>query len=34
MPELQWTHGYPVVLALMALIDVYLFSRFRKAKWL
>jgi magnesium transporter len=34
MPELQWTHGYPVALALMALIDVYLFYRFRKANWL
>lgn len=34
MPELQWVHGYPIVLALMALIDVYLFYRFRKAKWL
>jgi magnesium transporter len=34
MPELQWTHGYPVAVALMALIDVYLFYRFRKANWL
>jgi len=34
MPELQWAHGYPVTLILMALIDVYLFYRFRKAKWL
>lgn len=34
MPEIQWQHGYPVTLALMALIDIYLFYRFRKAKWL
>jgi magnesium transporter len=34
MPEIQWEHGYPVTLAVMALIDVYLFFRFRKAKWL
>jgi magnesium transporter len=34
MPELQWVHGYPVTLAVMGLLDVYLFYRFRKAKWL
>jgi magnesium transporter len=34
MPELSWTYGYPVVVGLMALIDAYLFYRFRKAKWL
>ena len=34
MPEIQWVHGYPVALASMALIDLYLFYRFRKAKWL
>src|SRR5213593_544811 len=34
MPELDWTYGYPLVLALMATIDVYLFTRFRKAGWL
>jgi magnesium transporter len=34
MPELQWEYGYPVILALMAAIDGYLFYRFRKAKWL
>ena len=34
MPEIQWVHGYPVALFLMLFIDVYLFSRFRKAKWL
>jgi magnesium transporter len=34
MPEIQWQHGYPVSLISMALIDGYLFYRFRKAKWL
>jgi magnesium transporter len=34
MPELGWTFGYPFALALMLGIDVYLFYRFRKAKWL
>ncbi len=34
MPELKWTLGYPLSLAAMAVIDVYLFVRFRKAGWL
>ena len=34
MPEIQWVHGYPVALLLMAFIDLYMFFRFRKAKWL
>ena len=34
MPELQWAFGYPISLATMAGIDVYLFLRFRKAGWL
>ena len=34
MPELQWVHGYPVTLAIMGLLDGYLFCRFRRAKWL
>ncbi len=34
MPELDWSFGYPVALALMAGIDMYLFYRFRRAKWL
>jgi magnesium transporter len=34
MPELKWRYGYPFALALMVAIDVYLFFRFRKAKWL
>jgi magnesium transporter len=34
MPELHWIHGYPVTLVSMAVIDLYLIYRFRKAKWL
>ena len=34
MPELKWTFGYPMALAVMASIDFYLFYRFRKAGWL
>jgi len=34
IPELSWRYGYPMSIALMVLIDVYLFYRFRKAKWL
>jgi magnesium transporter len=34
MPELRWEYGYFAVVGIMALIDAYLFYRFRKAKWL
>jgi magnesium transporter len=34
MPELSWLYGYPLALVIMVVIDVYLFYRFRKAKWL
>jgi magnesium transporter len=34
MPELRWNLGYPVALVIMAVIDVYLFYRFRKTGWL
>ncbi|MGH8510922.1 MAG: CorA family divalent cation transporter, partial [Gammaproteobacteria bacterium] len=34
IPELQWTFGYPLSIALMAGIDVVLFVKFRKAGWL
>jgi magnesium transporter len=34
MPELKWIWGYPFALGLMVGIDVYLFYRFRRAKWL
>jgi magnesium transporter len=34
MPELDWTVGYPMSIGLMALIDGFLFTRFRKAGWL
>ena len=34
MPELKWSYGYPLAVAIMAAIDGYLFYRFRKAGWL
>jgi magnesium transporter len=34
MPELKWTFGYPLSIALMLAIDGFLFTRFRKAGWL
>lgn len=34
MPELRWQFGYPFTMAVMLVIDVYLFYRFRKAGWL
>jgi len=34
MPELHWAYGYPAALITMALVDVYLVYRFRKAKWM
>ena len=34
MPELGWAYGYPLALASMVLIDLYLVYRFRKAKWM
>jgi magnesium transporter len=34
MPELHWAWGYPTSLATMAVIDGYLFYRFKRSKWL
>ena len=34
MPEIKWLFGYPMALALMLSIDMYLYRRFRKAGWL
>jgi magnesium transporter len=34
MPELGWKFGYGLTVAVMAVIDGYLFYRLRKAKWL
>ena len=34
MPELRWAYGYPSAIGVMALIDVYLVYRFKKAKWM
>lgn len=34
MPELRWRFGYPLALAAMTLIDIWLFRRFRRIGWL
>jgi magnesium transporter len=34
MPELEWKWGYPMALAAMIAVCVYLYRRFRKAGWL
>jgi magnesium transporter len=34
MPELRWSFGYPLVIAVMVAIDVYLYFHFKKLKWL
>jgi len=34
MPELKWVYGYPLSLGAMLVIDLYLFYRFRRARWL
>jgi magnesium transporter len=34
MPELQWTWGYPTVLAVMATACVILYRTFRRNHWL
>jgi magnesium transporter len=34
MPEINSPLGYPLSLAAMVAIDIYMFSRFRKAKWI
>lgn len=34
MPEIDWVYGYPAAIGLMAVLDGYLFYRFRQAKWL
>ncbi|HSC21637.1 MAG TPA: CorA family divalent cation transporter, partial [Solirubrobacterales bacterium] len=34
MPELGWTFGYPLVLAVILSICLYLYWRFKRAGWL
>jgi len=34
MPELQWTYGYPVALAVMGSVCGYLYYRFKRSGWL
>jgi magnesium transporter len=33
MPELEWPWSYPIVIALMFGIDIYLYFRFKKSGW-
>ena len=34
MPELKWTFGYPLAIATMVAVDIYLYVRFKKTRWL
>ena len=34
MPELEWTWGYPAAVALMVVVDVWLYFNFKKTQWL
>ena len=34
MPELEWVWGYPVSVAVMVAIDIWLYLQFKKIKWL
>jgi len=34
MPELKWEYGYAFSIALMVLVDLFIFWRFRKSGWL
>jgi magnesium transporter len=34
MPELTWTFGYPLVLAVMVVICTFLYRYFKRAGWL
>ena len=34
MPELEWAFGYPLAIAIMVVIDIYLYVRFKKTRWL
>ena len=34
MPELRWKYGYPAVVAAIMAICVYLYTRFKRSRWL
>ncbi len=34
MPELEWEYSYPVILILMASLDIYLYFKFKRTGWL
>ena len=33
MPELDWRYGYGLIMGIMVLVDVAIFFRLRKARW-
>jgi magnesium transporter len=34
MPELEWVWGYPLSVAIMVVLDIWLYIQFKKTKWL
>ena len=34
MPELEWTYGYPLAVALMVVLDAWLWVKFRRIGWI
>jgi len=34
MPELDWAWGYPLAVLTMLVLDVWLYVRFKKTRWL
>jgi magnesium transporter len=34
MPELKWVYGYPIAVAVMVAIDLWLYFQFKKVRWL
>jgi magnesium transporter len=34
MPELHWKYGYPMALAAMVVVCLWLYRRFKKTGWL
>jgi magnesium transporter len=34
LPELDWTYGYPLAIALMAASSALLYAYFRRKRWL
>ncbi len=34
MPGLRWGYGFPVVIGIMISLDTWVYTRFRRARWL